>query len=176
MPSPQPGTKANPPDASMVMTRAIVLKYLFVKAVAAPPLALAKQKFNWSDEEANKFLVDQRGQNARMVEELRQAGLWNEMELEERSFMEAHSGEFAGQVWIDNLWAIESIVCLLWSLGHVSGLLPYDQQADRQLVNKFPRQPVDTLVQIAVLRPRELLEAQRDVAELWHWRSRTRKL
>lgn len=52
------------------------------------------------------------------------------MGAEERSFMEAHSGEFAGQVWIDNLWAIESIVCLLWSFGHVSDLLPYDREAE----------------------------------------------
>jgi uncharacterized protein DUF4272 len=110
------------------------------------------------------------------VEDLHQAGLWNHMEPEERSFVKAHSGEFAGQVWIDNLWRIESIVCLLWSLGHVSDLLPYDQQADRQLVSKFPQKPVETLVQNAVLRPRELLERQRDVAELWHWRSRTRQL
>src|SRR5450631_2889553 len=144
---PQPGITANPPNAATVITRAIVLKYLFVKAVAAPPLALAKQKFNWSDEEANKFLEKQRGQNAHHVEELRQTGLWNEMEAEERSFMEAHSGEFAGQVWIDKLWAIESIECLLWSLGYVSDLLPYDRQADRQMVNKFPQEPVDTIVQ-----------------------------
>lgn len=171
-----PSTTANPPDAATVMKRAIVLKYLFVKAVAAPPLALAKQKFNWSDEQANKFLEDQRGKNARLVEELHQAGLWNDMEPEERSFIAAHSGEFAGQVWIDKLWAIESIACLLWSLGQVSDLLPYDQQADRQLVNKFPQGSVGIIVQDAVLRARELLEAQRDVAELWHWRSRTQKL
>jgi hypothetical protein len=173
---PQSGITANPPDAVMVMRRAIVLRYLFVKAVAAPPLALAKKKFNWSDEEANKFLEDQRGRNAHLVEELRQAELWNEMEPEERSFMEAHSGEFAGEIWIDKLWATESIACLLWSLGHVSDLMPYDQQADRQLVKTFPREPVHTLIQNAVLRPRELLEAQRHVAELWHWRSRTREL
>jgi hypothetical protein len=173
---PQPGLTANPPDAATVIRRAIVLKYLFVKAVAAPPLALAKQKFNWNDEEANKFIEDQRSRNAHIVEELRQAGLWNEMEAEERSFMEAHSGEFAGQAWIDKLWAIESIVCLLWSLGYVSDLLAYDRQADRQLVNKLPREPVDALVRNAALRPRELVEAQRDVAELWHWRSRTRNL
>jgi hypothetical protein len=173
---PQPGTTANPPDAAMVTTRAILLKYVFVKAVAAPPLALARRKFDWSDEQANKFLEDQRAQNAQLVEELRQARLWSEMEPEERSFMEAHSGEFAGQIWIDKLWATESVACLLWSLGHVSGLLPYDQQADRQLVKAFPHQPVHTLIHNAVLRPRELLEAQRDVAELWHWRSRTREL
>jgi hypothetical protein len=173
---PQPGITTNPPEAATVITRAIVLKYLFVKAVTAPPLALAKQQFKWSDEEANKFIENQHSQNAQLVEELRQAGLWNEMEAEERSFIEAHTGELAGQVWIEKLWVIESIVCLLWSLGYVSDLLPYDRQADRQLMNKFPRDPVDTLVRNAILRPRELLEAQRDVAELWHWRSRTRKL
>jgi hypothetical protein len=136
--SPHPGMTANPPNAAMVMRRAIVLKFLFAKAVAGPPLALAKQQFKWRDEEANKFLEGQRGQNLHLVEELRHAGVWNEMEPEERRFVEADSGEFTGQVWIDKLRAVESIVCLLWSLGHVSVLLPYDQQADRQQVDKFP--------------------------------------
>lgn len=166
----------HPPDGATAMTRAIVLKHLFVKAVAAPPLALAKQKFNWSDEEAIKFVENQRDQNAHLVEQLRQAGPWNEMEADERSFIEADSGDFVGQVWIDKLWVIESIMCLLWSLRYLSDLLPYDRQADRQLLNKFPQGPVGALVQNAVLRSRELLEAQRDAAELWHWRSRTRKL
>jgi hypothetical protein len=174
--SSQAGSTASPPDAAAVVTRAVVLKHLFAKACATPPLALAKQKASWSSEEANKFIDDQRCQNFGLVDQLRQTGLWNQMEAEERSFLEAHSGEVAGHMWIGTLWSIESILCLLWSLGLVADLLPYDQQAERGLVNRFPPEPISVIIQNVVLLPHKLIEKQRDVAELWHWRSRTRQL
>jgi hypothetical protein len=55
-------------------------------------------------------------------------------------------------------------------------LLPYDEQANSELTNKLPIEPTDVLIKKATLRPHELIEKQRDLAELWHWRSRTRQL
>jgi len=43
-------------------------------------------------------------------------------------------------------WSVESIVCLLWALGYISELLPYDQQADPELTNKLPKEPTRVLM------------------------------
>jgi len=165
------------PDASKVMARVIILKYLFVKALATPPAEyLAECREKWTRDEWNKFLDGERTQNMQLIERLRQSGLWNAMGQEERNFMEARSTELTQQARIDASWRVESIVCLLWALGYISELPPYDQQADPELTNKLPVESAEVLMKKAVLRDHTLTERQRDLAELWHWRSRTRQL
>lgn len=166
-----------PPGAGAVMARVITLKYLFVKALATPPSAyLAECKIRWTKDEWNKFLEDERREHVQLIERLRQSGLWNTMEPKERKFMEAQSTEITQQALIDASWSVERIVCLLWALGYISELPPYDEQSHPDLTNKLPVEPADVLVKKAVLRPHGLVEKQRNVAELWHWRSRTREL
>ncbi len=169
--------KRSPPDAAAVMARVITLKYIFVKGLSTPPLEyLAECKQRWSKEEWNKFLDDMRAQNLGLVERLRQSGLWNGMDQKEQSFIEAGPDEITPRARIDASWHMEAIVCLLWALGYVSEPLPYDQEADHELAKKLPAESVKALIKNAALRPREFIEKQRDVAELWHWRARTRRL
>jgi len=70
----------------------------------------------------------------------------------------------------------KSVVFLLWALGYISELPPYDQQADPELTNELPTEPAQILIKKAVLRPQGSVEKQRDLAALWYWRSRTRQL
>ena len=159
------------------MARVIILKYTFVKGLATPPPEYVAQcKERWSTEEWNKFLEQARNQNGQQIERLRQNSLWNAMDLGERNFMLAGPDEVTQKARIDASWRTESIVCLLWALGYISELLPYDEQADPELTNKLPVEPVEVLVKKAALRPRDAIEKQRGIAELWHWRSRTRQL
>ena len=169
--------KEGPPDAGAVMARVIILESLFVKGLATPPPEyIAECKQRWSGDEWKKFCKEERAQNGQLIERLRQNGLWSSMDRHERQFMEAESPEISQQALIDLSWRAESIVCLLWALGYISELLPYDQQADPKLSNKLPAEPAEALIQKAAFRPHELIEKQRDLAELWHWRSRTRQL
>ncbi len=166
-----------PPAASTVMARLIILKYLFVKALATPPSEyLSECREKWTKEEWNRFLEEQRVQHKQLIERLREGRLWNVMEQKERSFIEMPSNEVTQQMLIDASWSVESIVCLIWALGYTSELLPYDQQADPELTNKLPTEPIQILIKKAALRPHALVTKQRDLAELWHWRSRTRQL
>ena len=168
---------SGPPTASDAMARAIILKCLFVKALAAPPPKyLSECRERWTKEEWKRFLEQERVQHKPFAERLREGGLWNVVEQKERSFLEMSSNEVTQQMLIDASWSVESIVCLLWALGHISELLPYDQQADPELTNNLPAGPARILIKKAVLRPHALIEKQRDLAELWHWRSRTRQL
>jgi uncharacterized protein DUF4272 len=169
--------KNAPPDARAVMKRAIILKYLFVKGLATPPPEyLAECKEKWGSDEWGKFLHDVQSQNTQLVERLHQSELWGAMGEEERNFMQTAPTELTRQALIEVSWRAESIVCLLWALGHISELLPYDQQAAPDLTKKLPAESAEVLIRKATLRPHEFLEKQRGLAELWHWRSRTRQL
>ncbi len=76
----------------------------------------------------------------------------------------------------DVSWLMEASECLLWALGLVEALPPYDTQANIEHLQLLPTGTVQELRLSASLRdPKELSEA-RNVAELWHWRSRTRQL
>jgi hypothetical protein len=168
---------SGPPTAGAAMERAIILKYIFVKAFATPPSeCLSECKQKWTKEEWNGFLKEERIRNEQLAEKLKEHGLWNAMEPNERGFIERPYSEVTQQMLIDALWGVESIVCLLWALGYISELPPYDQQAAPALTNKLPAEPSEVLVKKAVLRPHELIEKQRNLAELWHWRSRSRQL
>ena len=162
------------PDAGAVAARAIILKHVFVKGLAI--CSGAQQREQWGADEWSHFWEEAQNQNLKQIEKLRQSGLWNVMEREERNFMEAEPAEVTQQEFVDAIWRAESIVCLLWALGFVSELSTYDQQANPELTNKLPVEPAGVLIKKATLRPQELIEKQRNLAELWHWRSRTRQL
>jgi hypothetical protein len=169
--------KKGPPDPSAVMARVIILKYIFVKALATPPSEyVAEFKEKWSTDDWSEFLIAARSQNEQQIASLRKNGLWNTMDADERNFMHATPEEISPEARINASWRTESIVCLLWALGYISELLPYDEQASSELTNKLPAEPVELLIKKAVLRPLESIQKQRDIAELWHWRSRTRQL
>jgi hypothetical protein len=169
--------KDTPPDASAVMVRVIILKYVFVKGLATPPPEYVAQcKERWSTDEWNQYLDVARNQNAQQIERLRQNGLWNTMDAGERKFMQAGPAEVTQKDRIDASWRTESVVCLLWALGYISEMFLYDEQVNPELTNKLPTEPVNLLVKRTTLRPRESIEKQRNLAELWHWRSRTRQL
>jgi hypothetical protein len=166
-----------PPDPAAVMKRVIILKYLFVKGLATPPpIHLAEWMKRWNEDEKAKFISAGRSQFAQQIQQLHESGLWNEMDQNERDFMMAGPTEVTQQALADAIWLVESVVCLLWALGYVSELLPYDKQANPELTNKLPTESFQVLVKAATLRTADTIGRQRDFAELWHWRSRTRQL
>jgi hypothetical protein len=95
---------------------------------------------------------------------------------EERKVASALPGEIEEQFIINATWAMESAACLLWALARLEGLPAYDTQADQGLLDLLPEGPVETLAAAASLRDSEEITRARDLAELWHWRSRTRRL
>lgn len=72
--------------------------------------------------------------------------------------------------------SMESAECLLWALGYVERLPPYDTQSDGEHLKRLPSDGVVALIRNATLRDADLISKARDVAELWHWRRRTRQL
>lgn len=159
------------------MKRAIILKYIFVRGLAAPPTDyLASVMGEWSPEERSRFATDTVQIFMRDVEHLKAAGLWQDVEEDERRFLQAGIDQISPQQRIDASWLAESIVCLLWALQIVPELPSYDQEASHESVKMLPAISIKDLTRRAHLRSQEEIKRQRDIAELWHWRARTRKL
>lgn len=73
-------------------------------------------------------------------------------------------------------WRNEALGALLWALGTIAALPPYDRQfedTDSYIGWLEPAAPVLARMR---LRPAAGIERARNVAELWHWRARTTQL
>lgn len=159
------------------MRRAIILKCTFVKGVAAPPVEYLQSAMSqWTPEERSVFAADAAQMFMRDVNHLKAAGLWPDVEEDERIFLQVGIEQISAQQRIDAGWQAESIACLLWALKAIPELPPYDQEASPELVNALPANSIKDLIKQAHLRPQEEIKKQRNIAELWHWRARTRRL
>lgn len=148
----------------------MILRSLYLKGIVIPPPSLlAENLAKWTELERIDFNQKVRNQFAPRIEQLRKRGLWGEMENSEIRFMEADALELAEQQLLEATWLSESVACLLWALEYVPEVPPYDQRANTELMKlEFNKS--------LILRPLEAIKKNRDLAELWHWRSRTRQL
>ncbi len=159
------------------MKRAIILKYIFVTGLAAHAVDnLRNSGGQWTADEEIRFEAETTERSKQNVDRLKAAGLWHDAEEAERVFLQTRIDQISAQQRIDAGWLAESIACLLWALGFIPELPPYDQETGHELVNALPATSVKDLIKQAHLRPQREIEKQRDIAELWHWRSRTRRL
>ena len=157
------------PTSVSVMKRALIMKHVMVKAFAIPP---GEIKATWTPQETAQFdeLLKP------VVAKLREARIWSEAEEDEREFLQAGIDEVTPQQIIDASWLAESICCLLWAVQLVPEIPPYDEEANPDLVKVLPAKEIKELVWKVRFRPRDEIKKQREVAELWHWRARKRRL
>jgi HAMP domain-containing protein len=73
-------------------------------------------------------------------------------------------------------WRTEALQTLLWAVGIVPEMLPYDVPAGETPLKQFLGADLDRALAVSQLRPTDQLERARSTAELWHWRARTRQL
>lgn len=105
-------------------------------------------------------------------------GLWDAFSPWERSFLSDRAAAAEKANVVQASWRIEAYGVLLWAVQRVPWLPPYDEMFSHDIGDKIPREPDASaeFIATAVLRDRAELEKQRDLVELWHWRSRTRQL
>ena len=165
------------PDAAAAMRRIFILKHVFVKALATPPSdAIEQWSKIWSHEDFLSFESGFRSQFAKQEKQIRDAGLWAEMGKEEQEFIQTGVIETTERQRIDASWLVESVVCILWALGRVEQVPGYDEETSHERMNFSPGASLQEVVKTSRLRPSSEIEKQRSLAELWHWRCRTRKL
>jgi hypothetical protein len=95
---------------------------------------------------------------------------------DERKFIQTGALETTTRQRIDASWLVESIGCLLWALGCLERIPNYDQESGKEVIAFSPGKPAKDMIEQAILRPISEIDQQRDWAELWHWRCRTRML
>jgi hypothetical protein len=94
----------------------------------------------------------------------------------EREFFHTDAVTLTERQQIDGSWRIESLQVLLWALNAIDELPPYDQTVQQDLTSFVPLHALAEAKRGARLRPLKEIEAERAIAELWHWRSQARDL
>jgi hypothetical protein len=159
------------------MARLIILQHLQVTALACPPPhVLSELLRNSPASEVDPLLDELNARRRESVTALQESGLWESMTSAERAFLTMPAQNVSGEAHRDVSWLMEASECLLWALGLVKELPPFDTQASVEHLTLFPSGTVDELRASASLRDRGEIATARSVAELWHWRSRTRQL
>lgn len=104
--------------------------------------------------------------------------LYRNQSSSERRLFDKPLGKWTEQEMIDANWRVESVGVLVWGLSMLDPLPPYDEQLtpDDAFAALPLVAPVGLFLDEAALRPDAEIDEARDVAELWHWRSRTRHL
>lgn len=167
------GAGAGSPDAPKVARRAQILALRIVHASAwPPPTELPGILDAWTAQERESLHRQFKDRSQKIQAYLKSTSLSAELTAEERKFFKAQLLERTMQQFIDSLWLMESLACCLWALELLPELPAYDTQSSDLLdyANKIAGQTAFRLRSVADI------ERARSVAELWHWRSRTRQL
>jgi hypothetical protein len=167
--------KTSPPDAQAVARRAIVLRHLAGFALSAPTRdLLTTLQATWTPRERREFIADARADRTRRLEAL---GPWKRwLTRGERIVFEKTADKLSAREQINASWRTEALHVLAWALRLQPRLLPYDRQASLKKQVDPGSRDLAAFVRKARLRPRKEIEAARELAEFWHWRSRTRQL
>ncbi len=170
------GLKNRRPTSEDAAVRAYLLKFVVVSALALPPKDLLDaMSSTWPQSDRDGFSKDLAANRRARRDSL---GRWKaRLSPKEDLFSSVSPERITPQRHADALWRLESFQTLLWALGLVDRLPGYDAQADQDLLKTFPPSgEIGVYLKQARLRPSAEIERQRDLAELWHWRSRTRWL
>jgi hypothetical protein len=165
------------PSAKDAARRLLVLKYVVVYALTAPPRDMLRSLFQrWDSEDREKLTSDAEARREEFWHSLRVDNIWESVSSSERELAGTTIVTMSPQQQVNASWRIEAAQVLMWALGLIAPLPPYDNQASHDLLNQIPSGDMPTFVLSAHLRNHLEIERARADAELWHWRSRTRQL
>jgi hypothetical protein len=169
------GSGKGRPSAKQVAIRSLLLREVVAHALATPRHRRDQMRATSSEADWKASVSQAAAMQAARLKALdkwrKQFSPW------ERHFLATTLDTMSEQQHRDAMWRLEAFQVLAWALGHVPKLPRYDMQADERIIRAWPpagfaRDPGKA----ARLVPSDTLIHAREVAELWHWRSRTRML
>jgi hypothetical protein len=170
-------TRGLRPSAEDAARRLLILKHIVAWALIAPPRDVLQQiTAKWDVDERTKFERQAEALREKFWRGLRDAGLWQHLSPQEQAHAESTMATMTEQQQVDASWRMEAAQTLMWALRMLPELPPYDTMASHDLLKQIPSRDVGAFIQSARLRDQAELDAARETAELWHWRSRTRQL
>jgi len=167
----------DPPALEAVLARIAVFKLRFRHIGSSPPApVLDDATRDWSAERRAEFDKEVEERHRAVLAALNQPSVSAEMEESERDMLEQRPTELSFHDFLQSSWVAESLGCMLWAVGRIGGLPPWDTQFDPETLQPFVMESDEATAAGMRLRPIEELRKAREAAELWHWRSRTRYL
>lgn len=163
------------PSAADAASRAAILVRVAVHALMQPPrAALAQLVAGKSDAElaeATTMADAKREEFWSALGPLRDLLSPWELEFSKASFVTMTADQ-----QLTAMWRAEAFQALAWALGTIDALPPYGEQAGQDILRGFAPDGLRTYIERAALRPPAEIDRARTIAEMWHWRSRTREL
>lgn len=170
-------SKITRPSAREVAERFVVLKYHVVYALTAPPRKLLSESMTrWTLDERGAFAKTAELERDKYWGKVKNLGIWDKLSPSEKDFAATTIVTMTSAQQVQASWRMEAAAVVLWALNLVDSLPPFDTEASHDLLKHFPDRSISDFFASATLRSSDLIEELRNVAELWHWRSRTRKL
>lgn len=163
------------PDATDVAVRALVLRCVVSYANQTPtPEAIEDAKIWWTEAEKRDYLKEFNRERDAIWQTLGKYKKY--LTPKERSLSQTSVITISNQEIADSSWRVEALGVLLWALGFVDRILSYDESTGPEFIGKFWSVEDESFVRTARLRSRDEIALARDIAESWHWRSRTRQI
>ena len=165
------------PTSEDAARRLLILKHVVVSALTAPPREMLSQMTSqWPADELLSFQKQAQNQRDEFWGRFRHAGLWHYLSPLEKSLAHATAATMTHQQQLDASWRVESAQVLVWALGMMPVLPPYDKPANHDILKQIPSDDATPFIASVRLRAQSDIDAARSAAELWSWRSRTREL
>ncbi len=161
------------PSSEDAARRLLILRHVAASVVIAPVLEISGQ---WSAEEREKFQRSSEAQYRQFWQGLRDVGLWPHLSPLEKAHAACTIMTMTEQQVINATWRIEAAQMLAWALGMLPQLPPYDARVSFDFLEQVPTDGLNAFIGSARLREESEIDAARETAEFWHWRSRTREL
>jgi hypothetical protein len=162
------------PNAKEVAGRLLSLRGVLTRALAAPPRnQLANWMAHWTEAERERFAKESESRSRTFWNTVKSSPVARYLSPWEQEFAETTILIMSSQQHTDALWRMEAARVLMWALCLLPDLPALDTPADLGFL-KFESlsQPANFLG-AAILRSQFEIAHARDLAELWHWRSRT---
>jgi len=164
------------PTARDVAVRLAILGYVVTHAMAAPPEdARAGLLHGRSESEVADIKSAFMAAADKFWGPVRAGPLWRCLTPWEQEFA-GQGFDMDPQDQINGIWRAQALDVLLWALGITDAINAYDVEASPDVLKLIPADLLSRDPVRLQLRPATPLERERNVAELWHWRSRTRQL
>ncbi len=165
------------PTAKETARRLSVLSGIIGYAHSMPGLHTWMDVYpKWSKEQQDKFFQTFKILPKSIADFFRNIGVWSDLSPNEDKFLHAYPQDLQIKDLNNFSWRKESAAALMWALGILSELPPFDKETDPELINQVPKKDARQFIESAKLRSPEELEEKRSLAQSWHWRSRTRQL
>ncbi len=165
------------PSAQDVARRLLVLRHVVAFALTAPPRGMLQTLMEkWNEQEQAKFKEETQVERDRFWGLVRDHSHWGFLAPSELKLATTTICTMTSRQQVDASWRMESVQALMWALRLLENLPPYDIMASHELLKRIPSRDITTFIASACLRDQSEISKARDLAEMWHWRSRTRQL